>query len=856
MPTIHPCSQSGKRLWVARKALHLHEPEIHSQHGSGAWHVPTASQPRVSTVCRWSVQTFLMWATRSESVISPVPCRRKHRGSASRSSAQTRWLATTRTWQRGAGGAEQSQFQPSVRSVMVALGVFAGLIASVGTRRHQRSLFWGLHLWVWQRFRVEVNGKRQRGLSCLRERAGLSWRKARLPVSCVDKINGYSCSWSPGYEERLSAEYVGLQQEELRRTSWHRQCWSRALEVQRVATKKKSTQLRRLMDAELRTRGCPKASQSRSGWSSTTLTSLNSEAGDAVNDLSKVFEAILQPGDEILEKVNPIQLDMDMDGVTSTNQTSTKSSEKVTAQHLRRFVLRRLPSPRRSTAKKWRLMLLNSSKQRSPWQRRPLSMQLSKRRTSKHVAVERSLKMHTSVTTITVESETAQGCHRESNGDQGNGGEVCVECGRDCPDAWDSAWGDRWQHVQHIEQQSSGSKKSTDELISDRDSVSTELQAVVEWLAKLNDMCVAKAIKSEEKSQKCAAEFSGNELEEALSILSVNALLQRPRPCIEPQSMKPWARILRRRRTSSSTKLPRLRSPAQTVYPLPVRLRHRNGLWPRAEARAVWGEAFITTGRAPAVLSHPSLVCRAPETTARCACTTHLACRGVSIRVVPKSRRQRRCRLRCDQDVCKEGARCSVRENQTLLCERDNLMQCWCSCVNRARGNHSTCGWRDSVHWFDRARGLRLMSEACAKLEQVRGTLPWRWWCGVRGCNAVEERCSSGVQRGPGTQQRRLVHDPSLQPRYRMRQQHIPEEDQAGHAQRTRSKMKYMQQYVKEQGDTPLCNMNRAEKGTVTLDEDHGEVPTVGKTETQRKNPIIQSTRATQHCWTMSVELV
>ena len=26
IPTVHPCSQSGRRLWVARKALHLHEP--------------------------------------------------------------------------------------------------------------------------------------------------------------------------------------------------------------------------------------------------------------------------------------------------------------------------------------------------------------------------------------------------------------------------------------------------------------------------------------------------------------------------------------------------------------------------------------------------------------------------------------------------------------------------------------------------------------------------------------------------------------------------------------------------------------------------------------------------------------
>ena len=38
-----------------------------------------------------------------------------------------------------------------------------------------------------------------------------------------------------------------------------------------------------------------------------------------------------------------------------------------------------------------------------------------------------------------------------------------------------------------------------------------------------------------------------------------------------------------------------------------------------------------------------------------------------------------------------------------------------------------------------------------------------------------------------------------------------------------------MQQYVKEQGDTPLCNVNRAETGTATLDEDQGEVPTVGE---------------------------
>ena len=39
--------------------------------------------------------------------------------------------------------------------------------------------------------------------------------------------------------------------------------------------------------------------------------------------------------------------------------------------------------------------------------------------------------------------------------------------------------------------------------------------------------------------------------------------------------------------------------------------------------------------------------------------------------------------------------------------------------------------------------------------------------------------------------------------------------------------MEYMQQYVKEQGDTSLCNVNKVEKGTTTLNEDQGEVPTV-----------------------------
>ena len=82
------------------------------------------------------------------------------------------------------------------------------------------------------------------------------------------------------------------------------------------------------------------------------------------------------------------------------------------------------------------------------------------------------------------------------------------------------------QDVKYKEQESSGLKKSAGELTSDRDSANAELSAVVEYLAKLNDMCVAKAMTYEEKSQRRAAEIAG--LKEALSILSESALLQRP----------------------------------------------------------------------------------------------------------------------------------------------------------------------------------------------------------------------------------------------------------------------------------------------------------------------------------------
>ena len=80
--------------------------------------------------------------------------------------------------------------------------------------------------------------------------------------------------------------------------------------------------------------------------------------------------------------------------------------------------------------------------------------------------------------------------------------------------------------MQYKEQESSVLKRSTGELTSDRDSANAELSAVVEYLVKLNDMCIAEAMMYEEKSQRRAAEIAG--LKEALSILSESALLQWP----------------------------------------------------------------------------------------------------------------------------------------------------------------------------------------------------------------------------------------------------------------------------------------------------------------------------------------
>ena len=67
----------------------------------------------------------------------------------------------------------------------------------------------------------------------------------------------------------------------------------------------------------------------------------------------------------------------------------------------------------------------------------------------KHDAVERSPpNANTSVTTITVKAERSgfvrdgASCHREGTGDQGDGGEICVECVRERTEARDSARSD------------------------------------------------------------------------------------------------------------------------------------------------------------------------------------------------------------------------------------------------------------------------------------------------------------------------------------------------------------------------------------------------------------------------------
>ena len=113
-----------------------------------------------ASVCPWSVQMFLMRAMRSEAVISPMSCpARKHCDSASLGSARTRWSPTTRSWQRDPGGTEQQQFQPSVSTVSIELGIVAGSRRLSGQRDINIRSFEWVHLWLRQWFWVDVNSK-------------------------------------------------------------------------------------------------------------------------------------------------------------------------------------------------------------------------------------------------------------------------------------------------------------------------------------------------------------------------------------------------------------------------------------------------------------------------------------------------------------------------------------------------------------------------------------------------------------------------------------------------------------------------------------------------------------------------
>jgi chromosome segregation ATPase len=77
--------------------------------------------------------------------------------------------------------------------------------------------------------------------------------------------------------------------------------------------------------------------------------------------------------------------------------------------------------------------------------------------------------------------------------------------------------------VEYKHKESVDLDKATAEATSDRSGVQTELDAVNEYLKKLQEMCIAKAEPYEEKVRRRAAEIAG--LKEALSILSGEAVL-------------------------------------------------------------------------------------------------------------------------------------------------------------------------------------------------------------------------------------------------------------------------------------------------------------------------------------------
>merc|ERR1719475_20924 len=80
------------------------------------------------------------------------------------------------------------------------------------------------------------------------------------------------------------------------------------------------------------------------------------------------------------------------------------------------------------------------------------------------------------------------------------------------------------QDVKYKTQEFKSLDKQITELTSDKDNLSTELAAVLEYYEKVKDRCIAKAETYEERKRRREAEIAG--LKEALRILSGEALLQ------------------------------------------------------------------------------------------------------------------------------------------------------------------------------------------------------------------------------------------------------------------------------------------------------------------------------------------
>merc|ERR1719506_1191986 len=79
------------------------------------------------------------------------------------------------------------------------------------------------------------------------------------------------------------------------------------------------------------------------------------------------------------------------------------------------------------------------------------------------------------------------------------------------------------QDVKYKTKEAAGLDKSTSEAVSDRESVQAELDALNEYLSKLDDMCVAKAEPYAERKRRREAELAG--LKQALQILDGEAVL-------------------------------------------------------------------------------------------------------------------------------------------------------------------------------------------------------------------------------------------------------------------------------------------------------------------------------------------